>query len=314
MIYFSENMKGNEIKIGHSSNLSNRMKQHETYGFSMICALPGSEEIEKQLHKAFRKHLCRGNEYYHRDDEILEYCLWLIDKGFALPDISRAVELPELPFSAWSPDKIDTKAVEADGQYTIFNKLPITERIRIVSAQAQNHSLTDEWYTPEDLIDLAKSVLGKIDTDPATSYAVNQKYINAKIFYTKASNGLDLSRPWHGNVWLNPPYGKGEGSARDFVARLCLEFKNRKIEQAISCINLASMSAKWFNSTIPEIVSAHCIVDGRPNFMPPQGVSATSSPNKGIVLSYFGTNQKCFCHVFESIGQILVPYKKFGAV
>ena len=79
-----------------------------------------------------------------------------------------------------------------------------------------NNSLSDEWYTPEEWIERACTVMGSIDTDPATTEAVNKKFIRAPIFCTIDSNGLDEANRWKGNVWLNPPYSK----AGAFIKRL----------------------------------------------------------------------------------------------
>lgn len=60
-----------------------------------------------------------------------------------------------------------------------------------------------EYYTPPEIIELARKTMGSIDLDPCSNnYA--QGYIKAKEFWTKEDNGL--KRPWAGNVWLNPPY------------------------------------------------------------------------------------------------------------
>lgn len=313
MIYFAQNLKAEEIKIGYAADATIRMKQHKGYGFTLICALPGSQESEERLHKYFKQLKCRGDEFYSCDDAILGYCANLIEKGFAHPDAALAEHLPELPFSAWGPESLETNAVEANGQISLLKILPARNRLKIAAAQAQNHSFTDEWYTPEYLVDLVRSVLGRIDTDPATSFAVNLKFIKAPIFYTKHTNGLDQTRPWSGNVFLNPPYGRGEGSASEFIFRLCNEIKAGNVNQAITCLNVASTTAKWFYTQIPSIVSAHCIVNGRPNFIPPDGKSQRSSPNKGIVLSYFGGATYLFAKRCEAYGQILRPVDMFNA-
>lgn len=58
----------------------------------------------------------------------------------------------------------------------------------------------DEWLTPPWLLDR----LGSFDLDPCAP--VNRPWNTAARHYTIRDNGL--SRPWHGRVWLNPPYGK----------------------------------------------------------------------------------------------------------
>src|SRR5262249_56141272 len=60
-----------------------------------------------------------------------------------------------------------------------------------------------EWYTPARYIELAREVLGEIDLDPASS-AKAQEIVKAQRYFTLEQDGL--IRPWHGRVWLNPPY------------------------------------------------------------------------------------------------------------
>jgi len=60
-----------------------------------------------------------------------------------------------------------------------------------------------EWYTPAQYVELARSVLGEIDLDPASSPEA-QKVVRAKKFFDKNIDGLKQN--WDGRVFLNPPY------------------------------------------------------------------------------------------------------------
>lgn len=59
-----------------------------------------------------------------------------------------------------------------------------------------------EWYTPPEILDLIYQVMD-IDLDPASPYPAT---VLARKHYTKEMDGL--SKPWRGNVFLNPPYGR----------------------------------------------------------------------------------------------------------
>lgn len=59
---------------------------------------------------------------------------------------------------------------------------------------------TDVWLTPPHILD----ALGPFDLDPCASPAPRPWPTAAK-HYTREDNGLMM--PWHGRVWLNPPYG-----------------------------------------------------------------------------------------------------------
>lgn len=58
---------------------------------------------------------------------------------------------------------------------------------------------TDEWLTPPSII----RSLGQFDIDPCSP--IVRPWNTATVHYNINDNGLLL--PWHGRVWLNPPYG-----------------------------------------------------------------------------------------------------------
>jgi site-specific DNA-methyltransferase (adenine-specific) len=65
-------------------------------------------------------------------------------------------------------------------------------------------SATCEWATPQDLFDRLHAI-HQFTLDPCAT-AENAK---CAAFFTKEQDGLQ--QPWHGRVWLNPPYGRSIG-------------------------------------------------------------------------------------------------------
>jgi ParB family chromosome partitioning protein len=69
---------------------------------------------------------------------------------------------------------------------------------------AEHISLNNEHYTPSEIVEAARVVLGNIDLDPA-SCAVANSIVRADRFFTKDDDGL--AQPWSGRVFVNPPGG-----------------------------------------------------------------------------------------------------------
>jgi hypothetical protein len=57
----------------------------------------------------------------------------------------------------------------------------------------------DEWLTPPQIL----RAIGPFDLDPCAP--IIRPWEMAAQHYTVPDNGLH--KPWHGRVWLNPPYG-----------------------------------------------------------------------------------------------------------
>lgn len=79
---------------------------------------------------------------------------------------------------------------------------------KAATLRAIHSAASNEWYTPPEIVEKARAVLGSIDLDPASSYTANT-IVKATDFYGTSekgqfSDGLAVSA-WVGNVFLNPP-------------------------------------------------------------------------------------------------------------
>ena len=160
-------------------------------------------------------------------------------------------------------------------------------------AHVGNNSGNSEWYTPEKYVELARMVLGFIDTDPCSCDAAN-KVVRAETFYTATQDGLQ--QEWHGCVYVNPPYG--DGTVEEFAVKLLLELDAGRATQAIFLVNNCT-ETKWFQLLICH-AAAVCFPCGRISFWSPDRASKT--PLQGQAILYFGANAKRFKSVFSGIG------------
>jgi ParB family chromosome partitioning protein len=156
-------------------------------------------------------------------------------------------------------------------------------------------SETVEWYTPVKYIESARKVMGSIDLDPA-SCAVANKLIKAKIYFNKRKNGL--SRDWFGNVWLNPPYGRGGQSA--WTQKILEQYQIEYIDQGILLVNAAT-DTNWFT---PLWGYPICFVRNRIKFISEDG-QKKHNPTHANVFVYFGKNRNDFIDEFTQYGPVI---------
>ena len=69
--------------------------------------------------------------------------------------------------------------------------------------------VTSDWLTPVEYLPYIDAFLGDIDLDPCSTHHANAEFLRAKKIYTLAEDGLNVSDPWTGKVYLFPPtYGR----------------------------------------------------------------------------------------------------------
>lgn len=155
----------------------------------------------------------------------------------------------------------------------------------------------DEWHTPPEYIDAAREVMGDIELDPATCETAQDK-IQAKHILTKDDDALQ--QPWHGRVWLNPPYSMPK--IEQFVDKVIAEFDRRNIMEAIVLVNNSS-DTKWFHKLLEQFPA--CFTKGRIRFWHPSHESFAT--RQGQVFFYLGPDWKheIFVDTFSQFGIVV---------
>lgn len=156
------------------------------------------------------------------------------------------------------------------------------------------NSGNNEWYTPPAYIAAARSVLGNIDLDPASSKTAN-KIVGAAQFHDEDSDGLLFD--WRGRVWMNPPY------ASDLIGKFCSKLVRHvatgDVTEAIVLVNNATETA-WFAELV---ASAAAVVfpTGRIKFIDSAGLPR-GAPLQGQAVIYFGDAPDKFLSEFIDFG------------
>lgn len=156
------------------------------------------------------------------------------------------------------------------------------------------NSGNNEWYTPREIIELARRAMGGIDLDPASTDAANE-LVRAKQYFTAEDDGL--RQDWAGRVWLNPPYSKG--LIDRFAERLVAYWQSGDVTQAIVLVN-NSTDANWFQQ-MADACSAICFTRGRVIFLNAEG-QEENRPLQGQALLYFGDRHGRFVDHFKALG------------
>lgn len=154
---------------------------------------------------------------------------------------------------------------------------------------------TVEWYTPPAIIELARTVLGGIDLDPASNDTA-QRWIQAQTYYTADT---PLQAPWAGRVWLNPPFDDTPA----WVARLEREFMRGDVSAAILLVNSAPGYAWWEDLWRRRPV---CMLRERLRFWTPEGKPGGQA-KKGQTIAYFGFDNRAFIETFAPLGRVILP-------
>lgn len=148
-----------------------------------------------------------------------------------------------------------------------------------------------EWYTPKEYVEAARSVMGSIDLDPASSAEAN-RIVRAKRYFSAKENGL--KQDWYGNIWVNPPYRAD--LIGPFIDKIVRESAN--FDQAVIMVNNAT-ETRWFKKLVG-VSSAIVFPTGRIHFCQPDG--RTGPPLQGQAVLYIGSNAEEFLSRFRAFG------------
>ena len=136
---------------------------------------------------------------------------------------------------------------------------------------------SNEWYTPSDVLDVAREALGgEFDLDPA-SCDVAQRRVRSERWFTTNDDGLDM--PWVADrLWLNPPYSRGG----PWVEKLCDGWSTGEVGAGIALI-LADALVSASGHRIVQQADILCLPPSRFQFIAGPTMRE-SSPRFGTVL------------------------------
>jgi phage N-6-adenine-methyltransferase len=150
----------------------------------------------------------------------------------------------------------------------------------------------NEWYTPAEIADAARRVLGAVDLDPASSAEANE-VVKAAVYYDAETDGL--AQDWRGRVFMNPPYA--QPWVRLFCEKLAAEYSAGNVTAAVVLVNNATETDWWQH--LGRCAVALCLPDGRVKFWHPR---KEATPLQGQAILYLGQDEGKFAAEFAEVG------------
>lgn len=147
----------------------------------------------------------------------------------------------------------------------------------------------DEWLTPPDLVQM----LGPFDLDPCSP--VHRPWDTAAQHYTVLDDGL--LQPWHGRVWMNPPYGPETGK---WLAKLA------RHGDGVALIFARTETAAFHEYVWPR-ASALLFLRGRLVFLNVDGSPARFNAGAPSVLVAYGGGDADRLRELQHLGAYVVP-------
>lgn len=154
----------------------------------------------------------------------------------------------------------------------------------------------DEYATPPEIWRPLARAVGGFDVDPASGA---ESTPIASTRYTKEDNGL--SKPWHGDVWLNPPWStNGDGSAKETWLRKARNEANREKVSRVVVLLPSDTSAHWFHEHVSHAESICFVGPGRIAFE-----GGDRNPSFGLIIAVFGLVDERLADALDTLGIVV---------
>lgn len=213
--------------------------------------------------------------------------LWFFYNKLAKPGARLDLVENSMRLPSWY-DWLKSKGIAHDTPLNHFKKLGW-----LFSDNVHFLSQSNEWRTPELIIDRTVRLFKQIDLDPCSDIDGN---VSALKHFTEKEDGLN--QDWFGKIYMNPPYGR---ELPKWTDKLNEEYQKANITEAIALVP-SRTDTGWFQG-LKEY--PRCFIWGRLKFSGQEN----SAPFPSMAV-YLGTNTEAFYQIYKDIGDIYIKYDK----
>ncbi len=266
--------------------------------YVLLAAVRGTKKDEKDMRQAFRVRADLGNrtEYIWPDVEAAEYANWLRSQWFVTTDGSGDAEgFPVVDPSLWLPGPGRSRYRPVDDPDTLIQDYDT--RTDGLAGTAWSWMVNpvpsiQDYYTPPELIEAARGAMGDVDLDAASHWIANKTHRIPDYFDVNRSA---FDNPWHGRVWLNPPYGDNAPWFKEI-----LRYTNSGQVEQVCMLSPVHAFITTIARPIMRMSSAFVMLSPTPQFWGnAKGRTGTNLPH-GVL--YIGDRSKEFFRAFQPFG------------
>jgi len=157
-----------------------------------------------------------------------------------------------------------------------------------------------DWLTPSEILEKLYKIWGGAFTLDPCSNDYNPLHVNAKEHYTKYDDGLILK--WYGNVFVNPPYGRG-------IEKWIDKGLKEQTEDQVWLVP-AKTDTDWFHKLYGNM-DVICLFRRRLKFEKPDGTRHKNGTFPSCLMARTNDKVPQFIEEFKDSGIIITNYKSY---
>lgn len=312
-VYFFGTDDFKHIKVGYTTTDLNVRRagiergQLGNVSLYLLAAVHGTSTNEREIHRYF-KHLAadaNSTELFRADDEIVEYVNWLREQWWTALAYDDQDLSDQPAWTQWRPQPDRRIPLQEEDpttlvqRYDAFGPLAGTPWARLSTPEP----VGEDYYTPAELVQAARTAMGGIDLDPASHWRANREH-KIPTFYHLGRSAFE--NPWFGRIWLNPPYGNNA----PWFQQIIQYWGIGDIQQLVMISPVWAFTAQQAKP-ITDLASAMVLLSPTPEFWGnPEGRKGTNHPH---AVMYLGSRVREFRKAFEPFGVTVQFQEKLDA-